>query len=472
MQSIYKKSKLIVTVGPASDNYETLKSLVLAGATCVRANFSHGTHEEQSKKFELAKQVAKDLNVPVSLMLDTKGPEIRIGKMKDDGVEIPANAVINLHTSSEDYESLVGNSTDISVQYDMSKDLKEGDLVLFDDGKLTSRVIYVEENFVQVKTENAHFLKTNKRINLPGVEFSLPFLSQKDIDDVLFGIKIGVNYVAASFVNTAQNIQELRKLLDENGGENIQIIAKIESVLGVKNIYQIIAACDGIMVARGDLGLEIPYYDVPYVQKQIIKKCRKVGKPVIVATQMLDSMENNLSPTRAEVNDVYGAIYAQADSTMLSGESASGKYPEKATEVMKRIQLRAEEEFLAEAKTETRDVKTNPIDFKDLAKLSYVDDNLKLIVVKSQTNANVFELSKQRPNAIISHLVNPETIAKYSNWAGEFGISYGVWTNQNAELYNQFAVSDEFVNLMRQQFELTADDKVALVDENGVINLK
>ncbi|WP_029512927.1 pyruvate kinase, partial [Mycoplasmopsis iners] len=345
MYSINKKSKLVITIGPASDNYETMKSLILAGATCIRANFSHGSYEEQGRKFEIAKQVSKELNIPVSLMLDTKGPEIRVGKMKDGGQNIAANSIVKIHTTKETYESLEGTSTDLSVHYNMSQDLKVGDKVLFDDGKLTSTVVKVEEGLVEVQTLNGHFLKTNKRINLPGVDFSLPFLGEKDKNDVIFGIQQKVDYIAASFVNSAQNVADLRQLLKDNGGEEIKIIAKIESHLGVQNIDEIIDAVDGVMVARGDLGLEIPYYEVPVVQKMIIKKCREKGKLVIVATQMLDSMENNPHPTRAEVTDVYHATELGADSTMLSGESASGKYPLLAVQTMAQINKRAEKEF-------------------------------------------------------------------------------------------------------------------------------
>ncbi|SYV97775.1 pyruvate kinase, partial [Mycoplasmopsis edwardii] len=340
-----KRTKLVATIGPSSDNYETLRKLVENGVTTIRANFSHGSHEEQANKFRIAKQISKDLNIPVSLMLDTKGPEIRIGKMKDGAQVVSAGTEVLIHTTADKYQNLEGTSQEITVAYDMAKDLEVGNQVLIDDGKLSTVVIEVGEGYVKVKAENTHKLKTNKRVNLPGVDFSLPFLAEKDINDVIFGISEGINYVAASFVNSAKNVKELRKLLDENGGKHVQIISKIESHLGCMNIDEIIAESDGIMVARGDLGLEIPYYDVPYFQKKMIRKSREAGKLVIVATQMLDSMENSPHPTRAEVTDVYYAVELGADSTMLSGESANGSFPVEAVKTMTAISKRAEKEF-------------------------------------------------------------------------------------------------------------------------------
>lgn len=278
-------------------------------------------------------------------MLDTKGPEIRVGKMKDGVQLIKQGTMLDILTTEEAYKNLEGNSEQISVSYDMSLDLQVNDSVLLDDGKLSTKVVKVSKGLVQVYVQNNHKLKTNKRINLPGVDFSLPFLSPKDVEDVKFGVQNGISYVAASFVNSAENVKQLRKVLVENGGEHIEIISKIESTLGIKNIDQIIEASDGIMVARGDLGLEVPYYEVPYYQKMIIRKCREAGKPVIVATQMLDSMENSPHPTRAEVTDVYFAVELGADSTMLSGESANGGFPLEAVQTMTKISKRAEREF-------------------------------------------------------------------------------------------------------------------------------
>lgn len=430
-----KRTKLVATIGPSSDNLQTLRSLVENGVTTIRANFSHGSHEEQANKFNLAKQISKELKIPVSLMLDTKGPEIRIGKMKDGAQVVNAGTEILIHTTKDKYESLEGTSTEITVAYDMAQDLSVGNQVLIDDGKLSTVVIEVGSGYVKVKAENTHKLKRNKRVNLPGVDFSLPFLAQKDIDDVKFGISQGVNYIAASFVNSAKNVNELRQLLNENGGSHIQIISKIESHLGCLNIDEIIEASDGIMVARGDLGLEIPYYDVPYYQKKMIRKCREAGKPVIVATQMLDSMENSPHPTRAEVTDVYYAVELGADSTMLSGESANGSFPLEAVKTMTSISKRAEKEFYSrnyyERQLESVWSNVNQADKRN--QISYnvakkaKDGDYKYVVVLSRTGELLKRVAKFRPNTITIGLVNDEKLLN------GFGVYSGVFVSVDSK---------------------------------------
>ncbi|MCU9932530.1 pyruvate kinase [Mycoplasmopsis cynos] len=437
-----KRTKLVATIGPSSDNYEVLRQLVENGVTTIRANFSHGSHEEQENKFNLAKRVSKDLNIPISLMLDTKGPEIRIGKMKDGKQKVEANTIILIHTTPEKFQTLEGTSTEISVAYDMAKDLEVGNQVLIDDGKLSTVVIEVGKGYVKVKAENTHVLKTNKRVNLPGVDFTLPFLAQKDIDDVLFGIKQGINYVAASFVNTAKNVKELRKLLNDNGGSHIQIISKIESHLGCMNIDEIIEASDGIMVARGDLGLEIPYYDVPYYQKQMIRKCREAGKLVIVATQMLDSMENSPHPTRAEVTDVYYAVELGADSTMLSGESANGSFPVEAVKTMTAISKRAEKDFYSRNyyerqlekvwSKEQQDDKRSKIAYEVARKAK--EGEYKYIVVLSRTGELLKRVAKFRPNSIVIGILENEKLL------GGFGAYSSVFVSVDSKkLFNLIA---------------------------------
>ncbi|VEU64458.1 pyruvate kinase [Mycoplasmopsis cynos] len=439
-----KRTKLVATIGPSSDNYEVLRQLVENGVTTIRANFSHGSHEEQENKFNLAKRVSKDLNIPISLMLDTKGPEIRIGKMKDGKQKVEANTIILIHTTPEKFQTLEGTSTEISVAYDMAKDLEVGNQVLIDDGKLSTVVIEVGKGYVKVKAENTHVLKTNKRVNLPGVDFTLPFLAQKDIDDVLFGIKQGINYVAASFVNTAKNVKELRKLLNDNGGSHIQIISKIESHLGCMNIDEIIEASDGIMVARGDLGLEIPYYDVPYYQKQMIRKCREAGKLVIVATQMLDSMENSPHPTRAEVTDVYYAVELGADSTMLSGESANGLFPVEAVKTMTAISKRAEKDFYSRNyyerqlekvwSKEQQDDKRSKIAYEVARKAK--EGEYKYIVVLSRTGELLKRVAKFRPNSIVIGILENEKLL------GGFGAYSSVFVSVDSKKLFSLIASD------------------------------
>ncbi|KAJ3615486.1 hypothetical protein Zmor_016382 [Zophobas morio] len=259
-----KRTKIITTIGPSTSKKDDLLKLFEAGMTTIRLNFSHGTQEEQLDKIVKAKELRKELGKPISILLDTKGPEIRVGKMKDGAQKIVAGTEVRIFTNPDEYATRESSDTEMTVSYDMSIDLKAGNTVLVDDGKLELTVINVEPGIVTCKAFNTHVVKTNKRINLPGVDFSLPFLGEKDKSDIAFAAKQELDYIAASFVNTPENVEDIRKILKENGGDSIQIISKIESKIGIYNIDKIIEASDGIMIARGDLGLEIPFYEVPY----------------------------------------------------------------------------------------------------------------------------------------------------------------------------------------------------------------
>ncbi|WP_374958955.1 pyruvate kinase [Mycoplasma sp. 'Moose RK'] len=429
---ISKRTKIIATIGPATQDYQVLKNLVLAGVSVIRANFSHGTHDEQREKFASARRLSSELQIPISVMLDTKGPEIRVGKIKDSMQKILANQELTVLTDTFSYKNFEGTSETITVSHQIDKDLKIGDRVLFDDGKLQSIVIKIEDKKVIVRTKNSHILRSNKRLNMPGVAFSLPFLSQKDIDDVLFGISENIDYVAASFVNSAVDVQQLRDLLDKNGGSHIQIISKIESKLGLENIDEIIEFSDGIMVARGDLGLEVPYEEVPFQQKRIIRKCRFAGKTVVVATQMLDSMEKSSQPTRAEVSDVYWATELGADATMLSGESAQGQFPVESVQVMSVINKRAEKEFynklfytkqLAFITQNSRGQRAK-IAHK-LAHLAY-EKKIKYTIVLSRTGQLLKTIAKFRPNTAVIGVLNNEKLIN------GFGITSSVFVSINS----------------------------------------
>ncbi|MGL4343230.1 MAG: pyruvate kinase [Metamycoplasmataceae bacterium] len=446
MKFIDKRSKLIGTIGPSSEDPAILKELVLNGLTTIRTNFSHGSREEQLAKFKTARKISKELNVPISVLLDTKGPEIRVGKMTGGAQLVYENTEVMVHTTQDKYLNFEGTSSEITVSYDMDKDLKVGDKVLFDDGKLVTTVIKVGNGFVQVKTINRHMLKSNKRINLPGVPFSLPFLSEKDKGDIKFGIENDIDYIAASFVNTGENVKELRKIAIEAGGSKVKIFSKIESDLGIKNIDSIIKESDGIMIARGDLGLEIPYYEVPYNQKKIIRKCREAGKPVIVATQMLDSMEKSPQPTRAEVTDVYWATELGADATMLSGESASGDFPIESVKVMSTINKRAEKEFYNKLyypvqmeevhKNSLRDERNNIA--YNIAKLTQTG-KYKYVVVRSKTGELLETIATYRPNAAIIGIVEDKDMIN------KFGITNSVFVSMDSPtLYKE--IKEDFSN--------------------------
>lgn len=259
-----KRTKIITTIGPSTDSKEAIKKLYDAGMNVVRLNFSHGSAEEHLAKINITKDLRQELDEPISIMLDTKGPEIRIGKMSNGSQQIKAGAEITIFTNPEEYLNRECKESELTVSYDMSIDLKPGNIILVDDGKLTLTVSSVEKGIIMCRAFNSHVIKTNKRVNLPGVDFSLPFLSEKDITDIRFGAQQQVDYIAASFVNTSQNVLDIKKILLEENAPQVQIISKIESKIGLLNIDEIIDASDGIMIARGDLGLEVPYYEVPY----------------------------------------------------------------------------------------------------------------------------------------------------------------------------------------------------------------
>lgn len=329
-----KRTKIICTMGPNTDDEEMMRKLAKAGMDIARFNFSHGDHEEQKTRMDLLKKVRKELKLPIAILLDTKGPEIRTGILEGgQKVYLEEGSQFTLTT-----DPIEGNNTRCSQTYkDLPKDVKEGDTILIDDGLIQLTVEDVTDTDVVCRVVNGGELGQKKGINVPNVEVKLPAITEQDKKDILFGIEQGIDFIAASFVRNAEAIKEIKELLRANGGERIDVIAKIENAEGVHNIDKIIKAADGMMVARGDLGVEIPAHEVPHIQKMIIRKCNESYKPVITATQMLDSMMRAPRPTRAEVTDVANAIYDGTDAIMLSGETAMGKYPEQAVQMMVKI---------------------------------------------------------------------------------------------------------------------------------------
>lgn len=329
-----RSTKIICTMGPNTDKKTVMKSLVKNGMNVARFNFSHGDHEEQRERMNLLKNVREELDRPVAILLDTKGPEIRTGLLEGGKkVTLREGSEFILYT-----EEMTGNETGCCVTYPgLAKDVKSGDRILIDDGLIELKVKQIKSGNIVCHVENGGELGERKGVNVPNVKVKLPAVTEKDIDDILFGIQQDIDFIAASFIRSAKGVKEIRKILKENHAEHISIIAKIENAEGVENIDEIIEASDGIMVARGDLGVEIPAQEVPHIQKMIIKKCNERYVPVITATQMLDSMIRNPRPTRAEVADVANAIYDGTDAVMLSGETAAGKYPIEALKMMNEI---------------------------------------------------------------------------------------------------------------------------------------
>ena len=329
-----KKTKIICTLGPASNNRETLKALMENGMDIARFNFSHGDHEEQKGRVDMIKELREELDMPIAMLLDTKGPEIRTRLLKD-GQKVKLEAGKQFVLGIGDFE---GDSTKVAITYEtLYKDVKPGNRILIDDGLIELEVKAIKGTDIVCDILNGGELGEKKGVNVPYVKVNLPGITEQDKKDIIFGIEQKFDFIAASFVRSAEVIREIRKLLNDNGGKDIGIIAKIENAEGVENIDSIIEASDGIMVARGDLGVEIPAEEVPYLQKLIIQKCNDNYKPVITATQMLDSMIRNPRPTRAEVGDVANAVYDGTDAVMLSGETAQGKYPVEALKMMVHI---------------------------------------------------------------------------------------------------------------------------------------
>ncbi|XKH50870.1 pyruvate kinase [Chryseomicrobium palamuruense] len=335
-----RKTKIVCTIGPASESEEMLEKLILAGMNVARLNFSHGSHEEHGARIQRIREVSKRLNKIVGILLDTKGPEIRTHKMENDAIELATGQKIAISTTE-----VLGNNVVFSITYDkLIEDVTPGSIILLDDGLIELRVesIDMEAGKIHTTIINAGTLKNNKGVNVPGVSVQLPGITEKDAQDILFGVEQDVDFIAASFVRRDSDVLEIRELLEKNGGSHIQIVPKIENQEGVDNIDKILEVSDGLMVARGDLGVEIPAEEVPLVQKKLISKCNQLGKAVITATQMLDSMQRNPRPTRAEASDVANAILDGTDAIMLSGETAAGMYPVESVETMHKIAVRTE----------------------------------------------------------------------------------------------------------------------------------
>ena len=333
-----RKTKIICTLGPASESEEVLRKLMLEGMDVARFNFSHGTHEEQLEKLNRVSALREELNLPVAALLDTKGPEIRLGKFENGKVELNKGDKFTLTT-----REVVGNKDIVSISYKgLTKDVKAGNRILLDDGLIELYINEVSDTDIFCTIENSGVISNQKGVNVPDVNLSMPFISQKDYEDICFGIEHDFDFIAASFTRTAEDILEIRKILEEKNSGHINIIAKIENMQGVQNINEIVRVADGIMVARGDMGVEIPMEEVPVLQKKIIRKVYQAGKQVITATQMLDSMMKNPRPTRAEATDVANAIYDGTSAIMLSGETAAGAYPVEALQTMVKIAERTE----------------------------------------------------------------------------------------------------------------------------------
>lgn len=400
-----RKTKIICTIGPACENAEILEKMCLNGMNVARLNFSHGTHEEHQSKIDLIKEVRVKLKLPVPIMLDTKGPEYRIKTFENKKISLSDGDKFTFTTND-----VIGDQTKVSVNYEhLTEELNIGDVIMVNNGLVKFRVDEIKENDIHCTVIAGGEVSDRKSMNFPNKVLTHDYLSDQDKEDLLFGIKNGIDFVAASFVSSKSDVESVRSFLNENGGEEIDIIAKIENRAGVDNIDEICELADGIMVARGDLGVEIPFVEVPSVQKFLIKKCRLLGKRVITATEMLESMIYNSRPTRAEISDVANAVYDGSSAIMLSGETAAGKYPAEAVKNMAEIAEFTEKHIDYKEWFRSTDYKIkNNLDAISHSVCSMaIDVDAKCIVVNSITGKTARMVSRFRcPTDIIGTTTN------------------------------------------------------------------
>lgn len=427
-----RKTKILCTLGPATDDENVLRELFLNGMNVARLNFSHGDHPSHKERVKAFKKLRDEFKNPIGLLLDTKGPEIRVKKFKNGKITLKAGQLFTL--TSKDLE---GSDKIVTITYDkLYKDVDVDTRILIDDGLIEMSVIKIDDKDIVCKVIDGGEVSDNKSINVPGVKIKMPYISERDRLDIMFGIANDFDFIAASFVRNGQDLKDLRDILEKNGGETIKIIAKIENREGVDNIDEIIRLADGIMIARGDMGVEIPFEELPALQKSIIKKCNFAGKPVITATQMLDSMIRNPRPTRAELTDVANAIYDGTSALMLSGETSVGKYPVQALTTMTKIAVNAEQH----------------IDYKNRfeKQLHTISSN----VTNAISHATVTAAHNLGAKAIISVSKSGHTARMVSKYRPACQIAA---TTISEKVYNQLAISWGVVPIFTE-FRETTDE--------------
>lgn len=425
-----KKTKIVCTQGPATERPGVIDALIEKGMNCARFNFSHGDHEEHLNRIKMVREEAKRAGKVVSLILDTKGPEMRLGEFKNGSVMLKKGSQFVLT-----YDDTPGDETHVSVNHKLLyTEVKPGDTLLLSDGLVALKVDEIRGKDIVTVVQNSGKMSTKKRVAAPGVSLGLPPISEQDADDIIFGIEQDMDFVAASFIQRADDVTAIRKLITEHGG-HMEIIPKIENLEGVKNFDDILAVSDGIMVARGDLGVEIPAEDVPLIQKDIIQKCNKAGKPVIVATQMLESMTTNPRPTRAEVADVANAILDGTDAIMLSGETAQGNYPVEAVETMSRVAQRIEgslhyRSLLSERGIYRLDNITDAVAHATV-QMAY-ELSAGEIIAPTESGYTAKAISRYRPKADIVAYTTNEQVARHLNlrW-GVYSVIGHKWNDED-----------------------------------------
>ncbi len=455
-----RKTKIICTIGPASSNEKVFRKMCLAGLNVARLNFSHGTHEEHLEKINMIKKIRKELNLPIAILLDTKGPEYRIKTFKQSPVTVADGSAFTFTT-----RDIEGDETIVSVNYaGLPKDLNIGDRVLVNNGLVIFQVTDIQDTEIICKVVVGGELSNRKSMSFPNKVLNQTYLSQQDKEDLLFGIQNDVDFVAASFVSRKQDLLDLQEFLAANGGENIDVIAKIENRAGVDNIEEICEACDGIMVARGDLGVEVPFAELPAIQKHLITKCRLLGKRVITATEMLESMIHNPRPTRAEISDVANAVYDGTSAVMLSGESAAGKYPVLTVETMAQIVEETEKHIdYREFFHDHEFIINSRLDAISHAVCGMaIDIDAKAIVVSSMSGVTVRMVSRFRaPTDIVGLATNQRVFYKLA-------LSWGVLPVLNEQYDSTDVLFYHALRAAREELRLQKGDSVVMT--GGIIN--
>ena len=451
-----RKTKIVCTLGPSTDDEKVLEQLIKEGMNVARCNFSHGSHEEHKERMNKVKRIRKKCDKPVAILLDTKGPEIRTGNFEGDKVCVKAGQTFTLVADKE----VIGNNEKAGITFaDLYKDVKPGVVIMIDDGLIEMEVVKIEGTDIVCNVKNEGVISNHKGVNVPDVHISMPYMSEQDKSDILFGIKEDVDYIAASFTRTADDVKELRKFLDDNGGKNINIIAKIENSEGIINVDGIIEEADAVMVARGDMGVELPEEEVPIIQKMIIKKVYEAGKQVIIATQMLESMINNPRPTRAETADVANAIYDGTSAIMLSGETAAGKFPVEAVATMARIAERTEmdvnykQRFFNNHNNHRSDI-TEAVCHATCMTAYDLDAKSILTVTKSGRSAKM--ISKYRPDCMIIAGSTEEKVVRQLNK------SWGVSPVLIKEKKHVLELFDYAVEVAKEKGLVETDDIVVI----------
>ena len=465
-----RKTKIVCTLGPATDREGVLRQMLQAGMNVARFNFSHGSYDEHQRRLDQLVALREELHLPVAAMLDTKGPEVRLRSFQNGPVQLKTGQSFTLTT-----DDVPGDESRCSITYaQLPQDVKPGDTILLDDGLVRLTVLETTEREIRCRVENDGVMKDKKGVNVPGVSLSMPYMNQRDREDILFGIRQGFDFIAASFVRSAADIREIRHILDKNHSR-IRIIAKIENQEGVSNLADILSVADGIMVARGDMGVEIDFTEIPAIQKNIIAQCVAAGKPVITATQMLDSMMRNPRPTRAEVSDVANAVFDGTSCVMLSGETASGKYPLEAVRTMADTVLAAEQAInywgrfqkMGFSKRAERPI-SDAISHSCCT--TALDLEAKAILVATQSGNSARVISRFRPGCTIAAFTTTERVRR------QLAITWGV----HPFLFGSVDSTDRLLSLCvecaRKEEVVSAEDTVVItagvpIGQSGTTNL-